>query len=168
MNSKRFTMPKTHRLILSLLTLIAMTFLPNTTLACSQPNNLNTITLELIEVINATRIQHNVPKLNHNRILANSAQNYACVNARRERMSHTGVANDSPGDRLLQAGYDYSYAGENLAMGFVDPQVVLNAWMRSPTHREILLDPRAQDIGIGIALEKTGRWQWTMHTGRMR
>ena len=41
-----------------------------------------------------------------------------------------------------QAGYNFSFAGENLAVYFSDSNDVNTAWMNSPEHRANLLDPR--------------------------
>ncbi|PIZ00236.1 hypothetical protein COY62_03685 [bacterium (Candidatus Howlettbacteria) CG_4_10_14_0_8_um_filter_40_9] len=47
-------------------------------------------------------------------------------------------------------GYDYKYAGENLAKGFYDANSVFNAWMGSSTHRANLLDNKHKDIGVAV------------------
>ncbi len=49
--------------------------------------------------------------------------------------------------------YSYTYAGENLAVGFLDAQSTVDAWIRSPTHRNNLANVHYQDIGV--ALENT-------------
>ena len=56
----------------------------------------------------------------------------------------------SPWDFIRNAGYDYSEAGENLAMDFVTSEGMVGAWMNSPKHRDNILNPNFEDIGIGI------------------
>jgi hypothetical protein len=48
-------------------------------------------------------------------------------------------------------GYDYSYAGENLAVNFTESSDVEKAWMASPTHRDNILNKHYTEIGIATA-----------------
>ncbi|MBI3638379.1 CAP domain-containing protein, partial [Candidatus Wolfebacteria bacterium] len=43
------------------------------------------------------------------------------------------------------------YAGENLAVNFFDSEDAVNAWMKSITHRENILNTNFKEIGIGVA-----------------
>jgi len=56
----------------------------------------------------------------------------------------------TPWDFIKNSGYDFSLAGENLAMDFATSEGMVNAWMNSPAHRANILNPDFQDIGIGI------------------
>lgn len=56
----------------------------------------------------------------------------------------------SPWDFIHAAGYDYLYAGENLAMSFDTSEGMVNAWMNSPAHRANILNPDFQDLGVGV------------------
>jgi uncharacterized protein YkwD len=47
--------------------------------------------------------------------------------------------------------YEYSYAGENLAVDFTESADVEKAWMASPTHRANILNDRYTEIGIATA-----------------
>ncbi|MCG2685812.1 CAP domain-containing protein, partial [Candidatus Parcubacteria bacterium] len=51
---------------------------------------------------------------------------------------------------IVGVGYDYLYAGENLAKDFSHSSGVVDAWMNSPTHRENLVNPRYEDIGLAV------------------
>ncbi len=46
--------------------------------------------------------------------------------------------------------YPYSYAGENLAVGFQDAPSTLQAWENSPGHRLNLANTNYQDIGVAV------------------
>ena len=48
--------------------------------------------------------------------------------------------------------YVYSYAGENLAIGFLDAPSTVNAWIDSPSHRANLVNVHYQDIGVAVGL----------------
>ncbi|HUX35833.1 MAG TPA: CAP domain-containing protein, partial [Candidatus Paceibacterota bacterium] len=70
--------------------------------------------------------------------------------------AHTSPAGKTPWYWLDQAGYNFSYAGENLAVNFVGSEDVQNAWMASPSHKENILNPNFSEIGIATA---TGTYQ---------
>lgn len=48
-------------------------------------------------------------------------------------------------------GYDYTHAGENLAVDFSESADVEKAWMQSPTHRDNILNANYTEIGIATA-----------------
>lgn len=52
---------------------------------------------------------------------------------------------------LKQVGYQYQYAGENLAINFTDSKDVTNAWMNSPTHKANIVKDKYTEVGTGIA-----------------
>ena len=60
----------------------------------------------------------------------------------------------SPWVIIQNSGYDYQYAGENLAMDFVTSEGVVNAWMQSQDHRKNILNPNFEDVCIGVASGK--------------
>lgn len=64
-------------------------------------------------------------------------------------LSHTDLTGGSPGDRALAAGYDWNFIAENIARGFDSETGVMDAWMDSPGHRANIVDPRAEDFGLG-------------------
>ncbi|MFA5157605.1 MAG: CAP domain-containing protein [Patescibacteria group bacterium] len=51
---------------------------------------------------------------------------------------------------IIRSGYEYSVAGENLAKGFSTSEDIVKAWMKSPTHRQNILNPEYQDVGVGV------------------
>lgn len=67
--------------------------------------------------------------------------------------AHNSPDGTTPWVFIKNSGYNYTYAGENLARGFSETPDVLSAWMASPTHRENILSPNYKDIGFAI---KTG------------
>ncbi|MCX6809082.1 MAG: CAP domain-containing protein [Candidatus Berkelbacteria bacterium] len=56
----------------------------------------------------------------------------------------------TPWDFILSSGYNYLYAGENLAMNFDTSEGTVQAWMNSPAHRANILNPDYEDMGIGV------------------
>ena len=74
----------------------------------------------------------------------------------------------TPWDFIHISGYNYSLAGENLAMDFNTSEGMVQAWMNSPKHRDNILNPDFEDIGLGIVkgtfIEETDQRQTTMVT----
>lgn len=64
--------------------------------------------------------------------------------------AHFSPSGKDPWDFMKTAGYRFSYAGENLARNFSNPEDMTAAWMASPSHRENILNPKYQDIGIAV------------------
>ena len=68
--------------------------------------------------------------------------------------AHTSPSGTSPWYWFDLGGYKYTYAGENLAIGFVDAKTTIDAWANSPSHRANLLNPNYKEIGIAVAPAK--------------
>jgi hypothetical protein len=68
--------------------------------------------------------------------------------------AHTSPSGVSPWHWIEVNKYDYSYAGENLAIGFTTAQDTVSAWDNSPSHRENLLNPHYQETGVAVASAK--------------
>lgn len=67
----------------------------------------------------------------------------------RRYFSHYSPEGKDVGDRLNEAKYKYSFAGENLALA-PTVQTAHTGLMNSQGHRENILDPRFKKIGIGV------------------
>jgi uncharacterized protein YkwD len=67
--------------------------------------------------------------------------------------SHTGSDGSTPFERIRDAGYNYSWAGENIAASsnksFLASSVV-KMWMNSEWHRKNILNPNFVHIGVGF------------------
>lgn len=64
--------------------------------------------------------------------------------------AHQSPTYGSPFEMMESFGYQFVRAGENLARNFTSPAAVVNAWMGSPGHRENILNPNYDYIGIGL------------------
>src|SRR5690606_7875842 len=53
-------------------------------------------------------------------------------------------------NRLRRFGYRYRAAGENIAAGQRSAAEVVESWMRSPGHRQNILNCAYEDIGIAV------------------
>ena len=64
--------------------------------------------------------------------------------------AHISPDGTTPWIFIKNTGYNYTYAGENLARGYSTSQDVVNAWMDSPSHRENLLSSKYQEVGFAV------------------
>jgi uncharacterized protein YkwD len=51
---------------------------------------------------------------------------------------------------IKEAGYEYSFIGENLAMDFMSSEGVVQGWLDSPSHRANLLSAEFNEIGVAV------------------
>ena len=110
----------------------------------------------LSDLTNANRTEQNLPALTVSPLLTEAAQLKANDMATYGYFAHTSPTGKSPWYWLDQVGYNYQYAGENLAVNFSDSQDVVNAWMASPTHRANIVKGNYTEVGTAIA---TGLYQ---------
>ena len=54
----------------------------------------------------------------------------------------------------------YNRAGENIAMGQRSAAEVVRGWMESPGHRENILNSEFGRLGVGVAMDSSGRLYW--------
>lgn len=105
----------------------------------------------LVDLANQDRNQENVSVLSVNPILVEAAQKKANDMAEKSYFAHTSPEGVTPWFWFRDVGYDYMYAGENLAVNFTETVDVHQAWLASPTHRQNILDRRFTEIGIATA-----------------
>jgi len=104
----------------------------------------------LVELTNAERAKNNLPALTENASLNQAAYLKALDMAQNGYFNHFSPAGISPWHWFGQAGYDYKYAGENLAIGFIDSGEVEKAWIASPTHNANIVNNKYKEIGIAV------------------
>lgn len=112
----------------------------------------------LMRLANIERQNREVPTLRVNSLLEQAAKLKAQDMAQRGYFAHNTPEGKPPWIWLQKTGYKFIYAGENLAVNFIDAQDVNSAWMNSPTHRSNILNRHYQEIGIATAIgEYKGR-----------
>lgn len=105
----------------------------------------------LVDLANDDRADNRLDGLTINPVLTEAAQLKANDMAAKGYFAHTSPEGVDPWHWFDEVGYEYSYAGENLAVDFNDSSAVNTAWMNSPTHRANLLDQHYTEIGIATA-----------------
>lgn len=130
--------------------------------ACEVPADLGALTAALLDQTNAARAAAGQPALVADAQLTQAAQDHACTNARRERVSHRGSWFAGLARRLRRVDYPYAMAVENLAAGQRSVAEVVTGWGTSPEHRANLLSPDARQVGFGVARAGDGWLHWVM------
>jgi hypothetical protein len=105
----------------------------------------------LSQLTNEEREAKNLNILTISPILNEAAKMKAEDMARQGYFAHISPDGKTPWYWIEKVGYDYQYAGENLAINFSDSKDVTNAWMESPTHKENIVKENYTEIGTGIA-----------------
>lgn len=105
----------------------------------------------VIDLTNEERSDNAALPLQRNTILDEAARLKAEHMAKEQYFAHYSPAGVSPWHWFDQAGYVYAHAGENLAIHFTDSSQVVEAWMKSPTHRQNIVNNLYTEIGVGTA-----------------
>lgn len=122
------------------------------------PDALNGQIQDILEETNELRAGAGEALLMHDTRLEASAAYKAADMRDQQYFSHVSPQGVRVGTLVRRAGYDYQYAGENLAIGYGTAASVLEAWRESPTHYRNLVHPVFTDIGVGVAVgEQQGR-----------
>jgi len=145
--------------------LVVVLFAASSAAACTVPKNAGELVQQLLYRINQERRRSALPQFRLSPTLARGAQIHACDNANHNRLSHIGTDGSSPGSRVLRVGYDFDLVTENVAIGYARSEHVLEAWLRSSTHRRNIFEPRTNDIGLAVARGRDGRLHWVMNGG---
>jgi uncharacterized protein YkwD len=104
----------------------------------------------VVAAMNEYRVAHQLPPLRED------ARLDAAAGDRMRDMEDQGYwAHESPDGRtpfawLAPNGYQFHYAGENLACGYETTELLVAGWMESPGHRANILSPHFEDCGIAI------------------
>ena len=105
----------------------------------------------LVDETNQGRVVNGLPDLQVSPLLQAAAQEKASDMASKGYFAHTSPQGLTPWYWFQQVGYNFDYAGENLAVNFSDSQDVTTAWMNSPEHRANILSTDFTQIGIATA-----------------
>ncbi|MEK7127378.1 MAG: CAP domain-containing protein [Patescibacteria group bacterium] len=117
---------------------------------------------DLLRLSNEKRMENGAEILTYNDKLANAAAAKAADMFAAQYWAHTSPTGRDPWSFIINAGYSYLYAGENLARDFADSKGVVEAWMKSPTHRENLLNDRYKEVGFAAVNGKYGTYETTL------
>lgn len=109
---------------------------------------------ELLSFTNQKRDEVEVSKVQISEELSKAAAEKAKDMFQNNYWAHNSPAGKTPWVFIEGAGYNYMFAGENLARGFTESKDVVEAWMNSKSHRENMLSSNYQDVGFAIQTGK--------------
>lgn len=84
----------------------------------------------------------------------------------RSFFDHVNPSGEQPWDRMQQAGYNYSSAGENIAGGNSTAEATMQQWMDSDGHCSNIMSPNFSEVGVGYYPGGQWGYLWTQNFGR--
>ena len=115
---------------------------------------------EVTDLVNQQRSAQGLSPLSYDSELTKLAQLKAEDMAENNYFSHQSPTYGSAFDMMQSAGVSYRSAGENIARGQKTPAAVMDSWMNSQGHRENILSLSYTSIGVGYAVDDSGRACW--------
>lgn len=105
----------------------------------------------VIKYVNAAREKEGLDDLKVSEKLTEVATAKVNDMVAQHYFAHTSPAGLNPWHWYELKGYDYKYAGENLAINFTTAEAEQAAWMNSPTHKKNILNINYSEIGVAVA-----------------
>lgn len=105
---------------------------------------------DAVNLMNQERAERGLPGFTVNGTLAKAAQAKLSDMEKKNYFAHTSPEKLTPWSFIEAAGYDYRFAGENLAIHFKNPKSEHDAWMKSEKHCQNILDPRFREVGMAV------------------
>lgn len=105
---------------------------------------------QLFTLANQERVSRGLKPLIWDPALATAAANHCAMMALEGPIAHQYAGEADLGSRASQAGAHFTLLEENVAQGY-QPAAIHQAWMNSEGHRENLLNPRVDHVGIAVA-----------------
>jgi uncharacterized protein YkwD len=110
-----------------------------------------------LQALNAVRAASGAQPLVLDRRLVRAARRHSREMVLRRYFAHESPDGARFSARIAATGWMPRhrrwYVGETLAWGrgtSAEPSMIVAAWLRSPSHRRVVLDPRYRRVGIGI------------------
>jgi len=142
---------------------------------------LNRYEKQVVSLINKERTKRGLAKLRVNARLTQSARGHSAEMGELKYFAHSSPSGERWSSRVVRygykrQGYNYWKAGDNIyrrAMLYSSPVACVDAWMRSRSHRKVILTKVFRDLGVGAVKTETGFgnmdgtvWFFTMDIGR--
>lgn len=108
----------------------------------------------IFDAANRERAARNLPPLKWSAGLASAARAHAQKMAQAGTISHEFPGEAGMGARFHMAGVRFTSAAENVAQG-PSAAVLHQEWMNSPAHRDNILDPGLDSLGVAV-VERNG------------
>lgn len=106
---------------------------------------------EIVQYTNEKRLEEGLNSLSIDPTLSKAAEDKLGHMIEKDYWDHKSPDGTEAWYFIDKGGYTYTFAGENLARGFLDSKSTVLAWMKSDSHRENLLNQKYNDIGVAVA-----------------
>ncbi|BCB03842.1 CAP domain-containing protein [Bacillus sp. KH172YL63] len=116
---------------------------------------------QLFDLTNAARVEKGLPVLSWSEKVRDTARKHSLDMAEQDYFSHTNLTGQSPFDRMEEDQVAFRTAGENLAYGQVSSIYAHEGLMNSEGHRENILQPHYEQLGIGVAFNEKSQPYYT-------
>ena len=123
------------------------------------------IQFRILDSVNALREAGGASPVRLSSELTAAAKTHSRDMSVQNRPWHFGSDGSSPIDRVASVGYQGRLIGENISETYETELETLSAWMDTPETREVIMDPRARDLGFAWHQESSGKIWWTLITG---
>lgn len=120
---------------------------------------------EVLALVNAARSGRGLAPLAWSGGLGRAAHGHSTDQAGRNQLSHTGGDGSNVRDRVARTGIRLSFWGECVGAGFGSARGVVDAWLASPPHADIIFGEFTLG-GAGMATSASGTNYWTLVVGR--
>lgn len=114
--------------------------------------------------MNALRGNVGAPPVMQSPMLDAAAKAHARDMSAQNRAWHFGSDGSSPLDRIRRQGFMGHLIGENISETYENDITTLNAWMQARDTRDVVMDPRATEFGVGWYQEPSGKVWWVLLT----
>ena len=99
--------------------------------------------------MNMLRANSGAGPLTENPMLVAAAKAHARDMSAQNRAWHFGSDGSSPLDRIRRQGYMGQLVGENISETYENDVTTLNAWMQVRDTRDVIMDGKATEFGMG-------------------
>lgn len=105
---------------------------------------------KVIELVNEARMAANIKAVENNASLQLAAEKKAQDMIDNNYFAHVSPQGKTPWIFIEAEGYNYRFAGENLAINFTDAARQQKAWMDSALHRKNILNKNYTETGVAV------------------
>lgn len=123
--------------------------------------NIKSIERQVIELVNQERAKNGLKPLKANWELSRVARYKSNDMRDRKYFSHDSPTYGSPFTMIKAFGISYRSAGENIAAGQSTAWEVMQSWLKSPGHRQNIMNAGFTEIGVGYSAGGSYRTYWT-------
>lgn len=135
---------------------------PRTVRSAQEIPPLDELERQLFEAVNRERVSRGIPALSPNPALYELARRQSQDMARLGLLAHLSARAETLTERLRKAGVFFVANAENVARSdSFDPELIHESLMRSPEHRQAILDPAFDQAGMAIVRGNDGAYYAT-------